>query len=236
MRNPWCEMFQAYAPASPNATRSPARSRLTRTRRASTSLGVHSCPAIVTACPVTPGRGHDWERAIFKRLGAVPLADQLAGLRALGRKNRELDLDRVGIFGWSFGGYLSALAVMKEPGVFRAAVAGAPPSDWLDYDTHYTERYLGMPDTDATAYREASLLTWAAGLKRPLLLIHGTGDDNVYFRHTLKLVDAFFRAGKEFDLLPLSGLTHSVPDPVVNEQLYSRIVLHFKKNLGTPRP
>ncbi len=182
----------------------------------------------------TPGRGHDWERAIYKHLGSVPLADQVTGLRALGRKYRELDLDRVGIFGWSFGGYLSALAVMKQPDVFKAAVAGAPPTDWLDYDTHYTERYLGMPDTDAAAYRDGSLLARAADLKRPLLLIHGTGDDNVYFRHSLKLVDALFRAGKQIELLPLSGWTHMVPDPVVNEQLYSRIVFHFEKCLGKP--
>jgi dipeptidyl-peptidase-4 len=180
----------------------------------------------------TPGRGHDWERAISKQFGSVPLADQVAGLRALGQKNRYLDLERVGVFGWSFGGYMAALAVLKEPDVFKAAVAGAPPTDWLDYDTHYTERYLGMPDTDAAAYREGSLLNRAGDLKRPLLLIHGTGDDNVYFRHTLKLVDALFRAGKEFDLLPLSGLTHMVPDPVVNERLYSRIVMHFKRHLG----
>jgi dipeptidyl-peptidase 4 len=121
---------------------------------------------------------------------------------------------------------------MKQPDVFKAAVAGAPPTDWLDYDTHYTERYLGLPTHDAAAYEENSLLTWATELKRPLLLIHGTGDDNVYFRHTLKLANALFRAGNTFDLLPLSGLTHMVPDPVVNEQLYSRIALHFKKHLA----
>jgi dipeptidyl-peptidase-4 len=183
----------------------------------------------------TPGRGHDWERAISKQFGSVPLADQVAGLKALGRKYRELDLERAGIFGWSFGGYMSALAVLDQPDLFKAGVAGAPPTDWLDYDTHYTERYLGMPDTDAAAYEEGSLLKRAAALRRPLLLIHGTGDDNVYFRHSLRLVDALFRAGKEFDLLPLSGLTHMVPDPVVNEQLYSRIVLHFKKHLGQAR-
>ena len=182
----------------------------------------------------TPGRGHDWERAILRQFGSVPLADQMAGLKALGRKYHELDLDHVGIFGWSFGGYLSALAVLKEPAMFKAAVAGAPPTDWLDYDTHYTERYLGMPDTNAAAYRDSSLLTWAGELKRPLFLIHGTGDDNVYFRHSLKLTDRLFRAGKEVDLLPLSGLTHMVPDPVINEQLYSRIVFHFRKNLGQP--
>jgi dipeptidyl-peptidase-4 len=182
----------------------------------------------------TPGRGHDWERAIGKHFGSVPLADQVAGVQALGKKYRELDLDRVGIYGWSFGGYLSALGVLRRPDVFQAAVAGAPPTDWLDYDTHYTERYLGLPETDPEAYTEGSLLTYAPDLQRPLLLIHGTGDDNVYFRHTLKLADALFRAGKDFELLPLSGMTHMTPDPVVTERLYSRIVSFFQLHLGKP--
>jgi len=182
----------------------------------------------------TPGRGHDWERAIGRHFGSVPLDDQVAGLQALGKKYRELDLNRVGIYGWSFGGYLSALGALRRPDVFKAAVAGAPPTDWLDYDTHYTERYLGLPDTDADAYKEASLLTYAADLKRPLLLIHGTSDDNVYFRHTLKLADALFRAGKDFELLPLSSMTHMTPDPVVTERLYSRIAGFFQIHLGTP--
>lgn len=183
----------------------------------------------------TPGRGHDWERAIYKKFGSVPLEDQVAGLRALGQRYRELDLDRVGIYGWSFGGYLSALAVLKEPGVFKAGVAGAPPTDWYDYDTHYTEQYLGIPPADAAAYEEGSLLPLAPKLTRPLLLIHGTGDDNVYFRHSLKLVDALFRAGKKAEILPLSGLTHMVPDPVVNEQLYSRLVRFFQEHLDPAR-
>jgi dipeptidyl-peptidase-4 len=182
----------------------------------------------------TPGRGRDWERVLARQFGTVPLADQVAGLQALGQRFPELDLDRVGIVGWSFGGYLAALAVLKRPDVFKAAVAGAPVVDWLDYDTHYTERYLGLPDADPAAYREASLLTCAANLSRPLLLVHGTADDNVYFRHTLKLVDALFRAGREFEVLPLSGLTHLVPDPVVTEQLWARIALHFQKHLGQP--
>jgi dipeptidyl-peptidase-4 len=182
----------------------------------------------------TPGRNHDWERAIGKLFGSVPLDDQVAGLQALGKKYRELDLKRVGIYGWSFGGYVSALAVLRRPDVFHAAVAGAPPTDWLDYDTHYTERYLGLPDTDAEAYTEGSLLTYAPDLQRPLLLIHGTSDDNVYFRHTLKLADALFRAGKDFDLLPLSSMTHMTPDPVVTERLYSRIVGFFQTQLNKP--
>jgi len=182
----------------------------------------------------TPGRGSDWERAIYKSFGSVPLADQIAGLQALGKKFPEMDLARVGIVGWSFGGYMSALAVLKRPDIFKAAVAGAPVVDWLDYDTHYTERYLGLPDKDAAAYKEASLLTYATNLKRPLLLIHGTTDDNVYFRHSLKLADALFRAGKDFELLPLSGFTHLVPDPVVMERLETRIASFFQKHLGKP--
>ena len=182
-----------------------------------------------------PGRGREWERAIYKDFATVTLGDQVAGLKALGRKYREIDLDRTGIYGWSFGGYMSALAVLREPKVFKAGIAGAPVTDWLDYDTHYTERYLGIPPTDAAAYERSSLLPLAKGLQRPLLLIHGTSDDNVYFRHTLKLANGLFRAGKEFELLPLSGFTHMVPDPVVNEQLYSRMVRFFKKHLGEPK-
>src|SRR5439155_26727263 len=111
----------------------------------------------------------------------------------------------------------------------------APVVDWLDYDTHYTERYLGVPakGKDA-AYREASLLTYAGGLSRPLLIVHGTADDNVYFRHSLRLVDALFRAGKDFEMLPLSGLTHMVPDPVVMERLHGRIATFLRKHLGPP--
>ena len=185
----------------------------------------------------TPGRGRDWERAIFQKFGSVPLDDQVAALKALSQKfpfNEVLDLKRVGIFGWSFGGYMSALAVLRRPDVFQAGVAGAPVVDWLDYDTHYTERYLGIPPKDAAAYKEGSLLTYAADLRRPLLLLHGTADDNVYFRHSLKLVDALFRAGKDFDMLPLSGLTHMVPDPLVTERLHGRIVDFFHKHLGKP--
>jgi dipeptidyl-peptidase-4 len=182
----------------------------------------------------TPGRGRDWERAVKDHFGSVPLDDQVAGLKALGRRFPEMDLERVGIVGWSFGGYLSALAVLKRPDVYKAAVAGAPVVDWLDYDTHYTERYLGLPDGDPAGYKEGSLLAYAANLERPLLLIHGTADDNVYFRHTLKLAEALFRAGKEFELLPLPGLTHMVPDPVVTQRLWSRIVGHFQEHLGKP--
>lgn len=182
----------------------------------------------------TPGRGRDWERAIYKKFGSVPLEDQIAGLKALGERYPAMDLQRVGIDGWSFGGYMAGLAVMRRPDVFRAGVAGAPVVDWLDYDTHYTERYLGVPSGDDGAYKEGSLLTYASDLSRPLLLLHGTADDNVYFRHSLKLVDALFRHGKDFEMVPLSGLTHMVPDPLVMERLHARIAEFFQKHLGRP--
>ncbi len=180
----------------------------------------------------TPGRGRDWERAVQNRFGEVPLADQVAGLQALGRQFPELDLDRVGVFGWSFGGYLAAAAVLRRPDVFRAAVAGAPVTDWLDYDTHYTERYLGVPATEADpVYRANSLLADAPHLSRALLLVHGTADDNVFFRHTLKLADALFRAGRDFELLPLAGFTHQVPEAEATERLWNRVAEFFRRHL-----
>jgi dipeptidyl-peptidase 4 len=180
----------------------------------------------------TPGRGKEWEWAIYQNFGSVPLEDQVKGLKLLGERFPEMDLDRVGIVGWSFGGYMSALAVLKRPDIFKAAVAGAPVTDWEDYDTHYTERYLGLLPAAKAAYEQASLLPLAPKLERPLLLVHGTADDNVYFRHTLRLTDALFRAGREFEVLPLPSLTHMVPDPIVTERLWTRIAGHFKKHLG----
>ena len=182
----------------------------------------------------TPGRGRDWERAIAGHFGSVPLEDQVAALRALGASHAELDLDRVGITGWSFGGYMAALAVLRRPDVFKAAVAGAPVTDWMDYDTCYTERYLGVPGAGRwpNAYTEGSLLTYASQLSRPLLIIHGTADDNVYLRHSLKLIDALFRAGLPVDFLPLSSLTHMVPVPIVRSRLEERIARYFQTHLA----
>ncbi|MBI2827618.1 MAG: DPP IV N-terminal domain-containing protein [Planctomycetia bacterium] len=184
----------------------------------------------------TPARGRAWERAIKGNLIDVPLADQAEGLAALAAKYPEVDSGRVGIFGWSFGGYFTAMAVTRRPDVFRAGVAGAPVTDWLDYDTHYTERYLGLPRRNEKGYEASSVLTYAADLRRPLLIVHGTADDNVYFLHSVRLADALFRAGREFDFLPLSGLTHMVPDPVVTRQLYTRIAEYFLEHLAAVAP
>jgi dipeptidyl-peptidase-4 len=184
----------------------------------------------------TPGRGRDWERAIHGKFGAVPIEDQVKGLTLLAAKHPELDADRVGAIGWSFGGYMAALAVLRRPDVFKAAVAGAPVTDWEDYDTHYTERYLGLLPADRKAYEEASLLPLAPKLERPLLLVHGTADDNVYYRHTLRLSDALIRAGREFEVMPLPGVTHMMSaDPTVYERYMTRAVAFFRKHLGPAR-
>lgn len=172
----------------------------------------------------TPRRGRDHERSLGGRFGSVPLDDQVAGLEALAKHYPELDTSRVGVYGWSFGGYMAALSVLKRPDVYKVAVSGAPVVDWEYYDTHYTERYLGLPEGARDEYRSSNLLTYASKLERPLLLVHGIADDNVYFAHTLQLADALFRAKRPFELLPLVGLTHQVADPAIREALYTRIV------------
>ena len=179
----------------------------------------------------TPGRGREWERAIRGDLVNVAMSDQVAVLKALAAGRPEMDLGRVGITGWSFGGYMSAMAVLLRPDVFRAGAAGAPVTDWRDYDTHYTERYMGLLPAAEPAYQATSALTHAEELERPLLLIHGTTDDNVYFTHSLKLSQALFRAGKPFEMLPLAGFTHMVPDPAVKKALYHRILAFFRARL-----
>jgi dipeptidyl-peptidase-4 len=147
------------------------------------------------------------------------LQDQADGLLALAELEPRLDLSRVAMRGWSFGGYLAALAVLRRPDVFHAAVAGAPVTDWRLYDTHYTERYLGHPDRDREAYDRSSLLLDAEKLERPLMLIHGLADDNVVAAHTLQLSSALLAAGRPHEVLPLSGVTHMTPQEVVAENL-----------------
>lgn len=184
----------------------------------------------------TPGRGPAFERAVRGDLAAGVLDDQVEGLHALAEVHPDLDLARVGIRGWSFGGYLAALAVLRRPDVFHAAVAGAPVTDWSLYDTHYTERYLGRPDTDPAAYARSSLLADAAALRRPLLLVHGLADDNVVVAHTLRLSSALLAAGRPHSVLPLSGVTHMTPQEVVAENLLLLQVDFLRRALGAAAP
>ncbi len=167
----------------------------------------------------TPGRGLTWDREVRLDLATAPLEDQVDALHAVAELHPELDLTRVAIRGWSFGGYLAALAVLRRPDVFHAAVAGAPVTDWRLYDTFYTERYLGHPDEHPEAYELSSLTGMVAGLTRPLMLVHGLADDNVVSAHTLRLSSALLAAGKPHEVLPLSGVTHMTPQEEVAENL-----------------
>jgi len=183
----------------------------------------------------TPRRGRAWAKALVGDFGDIPLDDQIDALHALGKRYRELDTSRIGVSGWSFGGYLSALAVLKRPDVFKCAVAGAPVVDWTDYDTAYTERYLRTPQSNPDGYAKSSLLTYAAKLERPMLLVHGTADDNVYFFNSLKLLDVLFHNAQVVDFLPLVGQTHILSDPDYRERLYRRTARYFSAHLGAPK-
>jgi dipeptidyl-peptidase-4 len=181
----------------------------------------------------TPHRGRAWERAILKDLITVPLEDQVAALQAVGARHHELDMSRVGVFGWSFGGYFSTLALLLRPDIFKCAVAGAPVTDWALYDTAYTERYMKTPQANPDGYKSTSALTHAAKLERPLLIIHGITDDNVHFAHTLSLIEALYLAGKRAEVITLSS-THMVPDPKLNLAREQVQIDFFRQHLGPP--
>jgi dipeptidyl-peptidase-4 len=167
----------------------------------------------------TPGRGPAWERAIYGECATLALTDQMAALHAVAARHPDLDLDLVGIRGWSFGGFLAALAVLREPDVFHAAVAGALVADQRLYDTHWNERFLGHPDENPEAYDRSSLLADAKNLRRPLMLIHGLGDDNVFAAHALRLSSALTAAGRPHTVLPLTGATHMTLQEEIAENI-----------------
>jgi dipeptidyl-peptidase-4 len=157
----------------------------------------------------TPGHDLAWEQAIARDF-ALTLDDQVAGLQAAAEETGLLDLDRVAFRGWSFGGMLAAMAVLRRPDVFHAAISGAPVTDQRLYDTAYTERFLGHPDAEPEAYRRSSPLTYVdeGGPHRPLLLIHGLSDDNVFVANTLQLSAALFARGYRHDLILLPNASH----------------------------
>ena len=180
----------------------------------------------------TPGVSPSWERAVRNDLASPAVDDQVAALDAvIKRLGDTVDATRVGIMGWSFGGYLAALALLRYPDRFHAAVAGAPVTEWRLYDTGYTERYLGLPQENAEAYDRSSLLPLAAELTSPLLLVHGLADDNVVAAHTLQLSAALLAAGKPHQVLPLSQVTHMAGSPEVAANLLRMQLDFFQEHL-----
>lgn len=185
----------------------------------------------------SPGRSPGWEKAVKDNL-PLTLDDQIEALQALAERF-PLDQSRVAIRGWSYGGYLAALAALRRPDVFHAAIAGAPVTDWRLYDTHYTERYLGDPAEAAEVYAVNSLVTddglaEPATPVRPMMIIHGLADDNVVMTHTLRLSSALLSAGRPHEVLPLTGVTHMTPQEQIAENLLLLQVDFLKRSLGMP--
>jgi dipeptidyl-peptidase-4 len=177
----------------------------------------------------TPGRDRKFQTAIRHQFGAVELKDQLAALDQLFAEVPQLDRSRVGIWGWSYGGSMTLYA-MTHSDAFKAGVAGAPVTDWHNYDSIYTERYMGLPKDNAKAYDDT--LSKAAGnLHGALLQVHGTSDDNVHFQNSVQMVDALIQAGKQFRFMIYPGKTHGVSGAQAQTHLYHLVEDHFEQEL-----
>jgi dipeptidyl-peptidase-4 len=175
------------------------------------------------------GRGHVFETPLYRRLGKTELADQLDGVRHLVAQGF-VDAGRIGIYGWSYGGYMTLYSLLNAPDTFRAGIAGAPVTKWQNYDTIYTERYLGLPSENADGYRQSSAVEYADRLKAKLLIVHNIEDDNVLFQNTMQMSEALQRAGKLFDMVIYPQKTHGVSGPL-RKQLLEKTTEFFEKNL-----
>ncbi|GMW06693.1 MAG: peptidase S9 [Nevskiales bacterium] len=183
----------------------------------------------------TGQRGVAFETAIHRRLGSVEIEDQVRGVEYL-RTLPYVDAGRIGIFGWSYGGYMALMCAMQAPQAFAAAIAGAPVTDWRLYDTHYTERYLGTPQDNPEAFAAANVMNHAPGLADPLLVMHGMADDNVFFTHSTALFGALQKLGKPFDIMVYPGSKHRLlraPDTGLHG--YRTITAFFDDRLGAGR-
>jgi dipeptidyl-peptidase-4 len=176
------------------------------------------------------GRGHLFEEPIHYRLGAQELSDQLDGVAYL-KSLTYVDGERIGIWGWSYGGHMTLHAMFEASGTFKAGFAGGPVTDWHFYDSIYTERYLGLLPQNEHGYRESSPIDKAAGLKGKLLIAHGTGDDNVHFANTLSLLNELIDLGKYAEVMPFPGRGHGVSDPPARKVLMNRVTQFFLDNL-----
>lgn len=178
----------------------------------------------------TAFRGTQFQAPIHGKLGDIETADQLAGARWLAAQ-AYVDPARIGVWGWSYGGYMTLMLMFKAPDLFRAGVAGAPVTDWTLYDTHYTERYLDRPQDNAAGYAASSVLPYAADLKGRLLVIHGMADDNVLFLNSTKLFRRLQDLGKPFDTMVYPGGKHGLIRQHDGRHAYAAILRFFDENL-----
>jgi dipeptidyl-peptidase-4 len=186
---------------------------------------------LVTDGSGTPGRGPDWEREVHGDLLTPVLDDQVAALHEAARLHPELDLSRVGVRGWSFGGTVAALAVLRRPDVFHVAVAGAGVTDQRLYHAATREGFLGDPARFPQRYAAGDLAADAPRLTRPLLLMHGLADTNVFPLHTLRLSRALLAAGKQHEVLLLPGVGHSAIGAPGTEHLLDLQLAFLRRHL-----
>jgi dipeptidyl-peptidase-4 len=175
------------------------------------------------------GRGHAFETAIFRNLGVAELSDQVIGVKYLISLGF-VDPDRVGIHGWSYGGFMTLNAVLNAPDVFRCGIAGAPVTSWMNYDTIYTERYMGLPKDNPEGYKSTALPQRAANLKARLMIVHNFEDDNVLFQNTLQMTDALQQAGKQFEFMLYPQKSHGVSGAAAL-QMNASMLDFFERNL-----
>lgn len=179
------------------------------------------------------GRGPEWENWVLKKMGQFELDDQLAGVEYL-KTLPYVDPSRIGIWGWSYGGYMTSLAMFKAPGVYRAGAAVAPVTDWRFYDTIYTERYMKRPEDNEDGYHDGSPVNFVDGLQGAFLLVHGTSDDNVHLANSFALIDALIKAGKDFDMMVYPRKLHGIRGKQARVHLFRRLTRFFDDNLLPP--
>ena len=175
------------------------------------------------------GRGHAFETPIYRRLGKIELADQLEGVQHLVGLGF-VDPARIGIYGWSYGGYMTLYSLLNAPDTFRAGIAGAPVTSWHNYDTIYTERYLGLPSENAEGYQKSSAVEYAANLKAKLLIVHNIEDDNVLFQNTMQMAARLEKENKLFDMILYPQKSHGVVGPI-RRNLLEKTTDFFERTL-----
>ena len=188
----------------------------------------------IVAC--VDGRGTGFKGAAFKKLtqnelGKYEVEDQIAVAKQLGALPY-IDAERIGIWGWSFGGFMSSNCLFKGPDVFKMAIAVAPVSSWRFYDSIYTERYMTTPQENASGYDENSPINHVDKLKGDFLLIHGSGDDNVHVQNTMRLVEALVQANKQFDWRIYPDKNHGIYGGNTRLHLYTKMTNFLDENLG----
>ena len=181
----------------------------------------------------TPGpRGRDWRKAVHNQIGGLRVHDQSAAVKAIAAQRPYVDTSRIGVWGWSGGGSSTLLLMFRAADTYKTGMAVAPVADVHNYDTIYQERYVGLPQTDEAAYRDASAVYFANGLKGDLLVVHGSGDDNVHYQGTEQLINALVAAGKQFQMMEYPNRTHGIFEgPGTRTHLFNLLTSYLHEHL-----